>query len=140
MIPRWAIPAIIAFVLWGLWGVFIKEASKGHSWREVYITTNSVIVAFVIGLALYSRIENVFITGRQGIIALLAGLSGTLGYIMVILALQWGGKASIVIPLTQLSPALTVILAVLLLGESLSSKQALGVILALFSVILLTTE
>ncbi len=140
MIPRWVTPAILAFLLWGLWGVFIKEASRGQDWRSVYVTTNSVILVIVAIIIVSSGASNVILSGRQALYALLAGLTGTIGYIMVILALQWGGKASIVIPVTQLSPAVTVILAVLVLGETLTGKQAIGVVLALMSVILLTTE
>ncbi len=140
MLPRWVLPAITAFILWGVWGVLIKEASRGQDWRAVYVTTNSVIVALVVILAAASRFNGVFIGGKQGVYALMAGLTGTLGYIMVILALQWGGKASVVIPLTQLSPALTVLLAVALLGENLTGRQALGVVLAMISVVLLSTE
>jgi len=140
LIPRWVTPAILAFLLWGLWGVFIKEASRGQDWRSVYVTTNSVILVIVAIIIVSSGASNVILSGRQALYALLAGLTGTIGYIMVILALQWGGKASIVIPVTQLSPAVTVILAVLVLGETLTGKQAIGVVLALMSVILLTTE
>lgn len=133
-------PAIGAFILWGVWGVLLKEAQQGRSWQEVYVTTNTAIILMVLLVLATSGGSRLFITGKQGVIALAAGLSGTIGYILVIKALEAGGKVSIVIPLTQLSPALTVILGVLVLHESLNLKNALGVVLALVAVLLLTAE
>jgi len=139
-IPKWVLPAIGAFILWGIWGVLLKEAQQGRTWQEVYVTTNLAIIMIVLLVLARSGGLDLFITGRQGLIALAAGFSGTIGYIFVIKALEAGGKVSVVIPLTQLSPALTVILGVLVLHESLSLRQALGVLLALMAVLLLTVE
>ena len=139
-IPKWVIPAILTFILWGVWGVLLKEAQKGRSWQEVYVTTNTAIIVMVLIIFLSSGGPKLFITGKQGLIALMAGFSGTLGYIFLIMALEAGGKVSVVIPLTQLSPAITVVLGVLLLGESLTARQAIGVFFALTAVYLLSVE
>jgi transporter family protein len=47
------------------------------------------------------------------------------------------GKASVVLPMTAMYPALTVVLALLILGEVVSLKQGLGILFALIAVILL---
>lgn len=49
-----------------------------------------------------------------------------------------GGKASIVVPATSLSPLVTVLLAFLVLGERLSRSQKLGLIFALGAIYLLS--
>ncbi|MCE4600523.1 MAG: EamA family transporter [Desulfurococcales archaeon] len=139
VLPRWLIPALLTFLLWGIWGVLLKEAQRGRSWQEVYVTTNTAIIIMVLVVLATSGGLKLFITGKQGVIALLAGFSGTLGYLFLVKALEAGGKISVVIPLTQLSPALTVVLGVLFLGEHLSQKQALGVVLALIAVYLLSS-
>lgn len=139
-IPKWVLPAVGAFILWGIWGVLLKEAQEGRSWQEVYVTTNSAIVIMVLLILVKEGGLSLFIPGKQGLIALAAGFSGTIGYIFVIKALEAGGKVSVVIPLTQLSPALTVLLGVLVLHESLTARQALGVVLALISVLLLSVK
>lgn len=141
-LPRWALYALASFILWGIWGVLVKEAQQGRTWQEVYATTNSAIIIMVTLVLAKSYFEgsNLFITGRQGLIAIAAGLTGTLGYIFLIKALEAGGKVSVVIPLTQLSPALTVILAVLVVNETLTLKQAAGVALALGAILLLSIE
>jgi len=63
---------------------------------------------------------------RSVVLALLAGLFGGGGYVLFMEALETG-KASIVVPLTALYPAVTVILALLFLGEKLSTTQAVGI-------------
>jgi transporter family protein len=55
-------------------------------------------------------------------------------------ALESGGKASVVISLVSLYPLLTVVLAVLLLGERLTLLQTAGAILAIAAAILLSME
>jgi transporter family protein len=53
-------------------------------------------------------------------------------------ALESGGKASIVISLVSLYPLLTVVLAVVLLGERLSWMQSAGAVTAIAAAILLS--
>jgi transporter family protein len=55
-------------------------------------------------------------------------------------ALESGGKASIVISLISLYPLLTVLLAVIFLGERLTWLQTTGACLAIAAAILLSLE
>jgi transporter family protein len=55
-------------------------------------------------------------------------------------ALESGGKASIVISLVSLYPLLTVVLAVLILGERLTVLQTGGALTAIAAAILLSIE
>jgi transporter family protein len=55
-------------------------------------------------------------------------------------ALERGGKASIVVPLVALYPLLTVLLALVFLGEQLGGRQWLGVLLAIVAGVLLSQE
>jgi transporter family protein len=55
-------------------------------------------------------------------------------------ALESGGKASVVISLISLYPLLTVLLAVLLLGERLTTMQSAGAVMAIAAAILLSVE
>jgi transporter family protein len=55
-------------------------------------------------------------------------------------ALESGGKASIVISLVSLFPMLTVLLAMLILRERLTSTQMAGVGIAVVAAILLSME
>ena len=70
----------------------------------------------------------------------LAGPSTGWGALTSFVALESGGKASIVISLVSLYPLLTVGFAVLALHERLTGVQALGVGLAIVAAILLSQE
>jgi len=136
----WFLAALGTLLLWGVWGVALKIASTGEEWYRVYVTTNLVIVAAVVALLVYYSPANAIMTGSKALVALLAGASGTLGYFFLILALKWGGKASIVIPLTSLYPAVTVVLSRLVLGEEATLRQYVGIALAIIAILLMTLE
>jgi transporter family protein len=51
-----------------------------------------------------------------------------------------GGKAPIVVPLTALYPIVTVLLSFLVLSERISPIKAVGVVLALVAILLLSIE
>jgi transporter family protein len=76
---------------------------------------------------------------RKGIwYAFLTGLLGGSGNIAFFLALAAGGKASIVVPLVGLAPLVTVALALVILKESLTKAQVVGLGFALVSIYLLS--
>jgi uncharacterized membrane protein len=79
--------------------------------------------------------------GRLIVICSIAGgaLNG-LGAWTSFRALESGGKASIVISLVSLYPLLTVVLAVLILGERLTILQTGGALTAIVAAILLSIE
>ncbi|MCE4621311.1 MAG: EamA family transporter [Desulfurococcales archaeon] len=136
---KWLLMALATLVLWGFWGVALKLASKRLDWKSLYIISNMVIVAVVAVLLITRSIELPTEKSSLGY-ALIAGVCGTSGYILLILSMKAGGKASIVIPLTSLYPALTVILSKLLLQEPLNRFQVIGIALALIAIVLLSVE
>jgi transporter family protein len=73
-------------------------------------------------------------------LAIIGGLLNGLGVLTSFAALERGGKASVVIPIINLYPLITIVLAWLFLGERLSKIHMLGVCFALAGVILLSRE
>ncbi len=136
---KWLLMALATLVLWGFWGVALKLASKRLDWKSLYIISNMVIIAVIAVLLITGSIELPMEKSSLGY-ALIAGVCGTFGYILLILSMKAGGKASIVIPLTSLYPALTVILSKLLLQEPLNRFQVIGIALALIAIVLLSVE
>lgn len=137
-IPSWLIYSIACIILWGLWGVVFKIAYKSLSWIQIYFLSS--IASFSVTIATYILYrENISFTNKASYIALSAGLLGGLGYLFFIKALE-NGKSSIVLPLTAMYPAITVILAIVFLGEKISIYQLIGIILALIAVIFLSIE
>ena len=77
--------------------------------------------------------------GTASIVAIIAGLFGGAGYLFFVKALEQG-KASIVIPLTALYPAITAIIALIVLREKISVYQGIGILLAVAASILLSMK
>jgi len=69
--------------------------------------------------------------------SLAAGTMGAMGAIFFYIALG-RGKASIVVPITALYPVITLALSLLLLQEKITATQAVGVALAILSLILVS--
>jgi transporter family protein len=138
----WLVLSVMVVVLWGLWGLALKYASLNLEWQYVYVA--SALGAFLVyatitlALALTGKLSHVGDYRSLGI-ALLGGLMGALGGLMLIVALRLA-EASIVVPLTSIYPAVTVALSIALLGESATARKIAGVILAIIAVILLSTS
>jgi transporter family protein len=137
---RWVVASIITLVLWGVWGVLLKRVSVRGEWWEVYVATNSAIVVVLSAILVWKGMGSIVSHGVNWLaLAFITGAMGTLGYIFLVLALNWGGKASIVVPLTSLYPAVTAVLSLLVLGESITLRQGLGIVLAVIAIVLLSS-
>jgi len=136
MVEKWLLYSLACLMLWGAWGVVLKIAQRMLPvWYELYVSTNlAILVAILAVWAVYRHSINPTPTGLA--VAIAAGALGTLGYVFLVLSLEAGGPASLVIPLTALYPAVTALLAVGLLGERVSAEQALGIVLAVLAIYL----
>ncbi len=133
----WFVFAVLALLLWGLWGFFPKLATN-------YIRPESVLVYEVVGsvaiglLALYLvgfRPE----TQVNGVVyGVLTGVFLTLGSLFFLFAIS-KGKASVVVTMTALYPVVTILLAFLILREPITLRQGLGILLALVAMWLFST-
>lgn len=131
--------AIAALVLWGVTGVTQKLSTNRISSERSFLWFCWAMVALsavVIAVA-RPRLE----LGTLVVSCSIAGgvLNG-LGAWTSFRALESGGKASIVISLISLYPLLTVLLAMLLLGERLTGMQSAGAVTAIAAAILLSLE
>ncbi len=130
----WILPGLATFFFWGLWGFIPKITTR-------YITPQSAIiyealgglpVALVVLLFMRFRLE---VHPRGMILGLLTGVIGFLGALSYLLAVS-RGKVSLVVSFTALYPAFSVLLAVLMLHETLTLRQGLGVAMALIAMVL----
>ena len=96
-----------------------------------------VVAALVGAAAIAARPADVVVVVRRAAGSpALSALSGSIGLITFYLALQ-EGKASVVVPMIGLYPAIVALLAVAFLDERLSVVQYAGVLLAVTGVVLL---
>src|SRR5487761_1369661 len=115
----WLVFAILALVLWGITGVTQKLSTNRITSERSFLWFCWAMVALSAAVWIFSRPN-----WHLGVVVVLASIAGGalngLGAWTSFCALESGGKASIVISLISLYPLLTVVLAVLLLGERLT--------------------
>lgn len=131
----WLVPVLGTFVFWGLWGFLPKITTRTISPMSamVFEAVGGVLVAAVAILSGGFRLE----LTRQGVfLALLTGIFGILGAWTYLQAVSTG-KVSLVVSFTALYPILSILLAVLFLGETLSIRQGAGIFLALLAMVLI---
>jgi bacterial/archaeal transporter family protein len=137
--PAWLAFSLLTVLVWGAWGAVSKVASAG-------VDANTNQIFFMLGILplilAVLRSPRIAVGGQQrrvGIFwAFLTGILGGIGNIAFFHALVIGGKALIVVPVTGLSPLVTVIVAVILLKERLGTSQKIGVAAALVAIYLLS--
>lgn len=129
--------AIIAWMLFGLWGFFPKLAMN-------YISPRSAIVYEVAGTMVVGLLALALVGFRpevnaKGILfAVLTGVTGLLGTLFFFYAVR-SAKVSVVVSLTALYPMITILLALIFLREPISIRQLLAIILAMAALLLFAT-
>jgi transporter family protein len=137
-VAPWFWFAVVTLVTWGVVGLLQKLSTN-------YISAESSMVWLVVGFLL---LEPLFYPGRAVLHysgwnltwALVSGALNALGAWALFAAMKSGGKASIISPLTALYPLVVVLLVPFILHESITLYQGAGVLCALITVALLSTE
>jgi bacterial/archaeal transporter family protein len=133
--PAWFIPAALALVLWGVWGVFQKLATNQMPPRNVYFV--SALGGIAVVLAMLSTSKFPLRMSFEGtFFSILAGVCSSLGGLLFLQAMS-RGEAAVVITFTALYPVVSIILSFVVLDETITLKQGIGIVLALFSMVLL---
>lgn len=133
--PAWFTPAVVALLLWGVWGLFQKLALNQMPPRNVYLVSTFGMIAVVLSILVTSGFP-LQVTAGGVFFAVLAGICSSLGGVLFLYALS-RGNASIVVPFTALYPLITIILSFTVLRETITVKQGVGIALALISMALL---
>ncbi len=139
-IPSWLALSLLTIVLWGIWGATSKAVSN-----DIDAYMNQVL--FTVGLmplmllVLRSRRLSGGNDRKRGIFyAFITGILGGTGNIAFFKSLTLGGQASVVVPMTAMSPLVTVLMALALLREKLSTSQKIGLGIAFVAICLLSLE
>ncbi|MFB3828504.1 MAG: EamA family transporter [Bryobacteraceae bacterium] len=137
MMPAWLVYTLLTAVLWGVWGFESKLLVNRTSpyTGQVLFTLGLLLPA---GAVLFSpRRFAGKQRGRGLFFAVVTGLLGGIGNIAFFMALA-KGNASVIVPLTSLSPLVTVLVGVLVLKEKVRRFQYAGLGLALAAIYLLS--
>jgi bacterial/archaeal transporter family protein len=135
----WLVVTLAPIVLWGS-SDFLQKLATGHA------SSRLVTFAFLLGQAPAAVLIPAFgpfvwpVAGMTWLGLLLLGLFYGLGNFSLITAYGAGGRASVVTPMTSLYSLVTIPLVVLFLHERISSREGVGIILALLAVLALGRE
>lgn len=125
---------LVGGVGFGLFFILIARASEHTTlWPLVFARTSSA--SFVFLIAVVTRRFEIPRTGQLPLIVM-AGIIDTCGTLLYILAARFG-RLDIAAVLSSLYPAVTVLLAYLLLKERLTRQQWFGVALVILAVVLI---
>ncbi|NEQ85734.1 MAG: DMT family transporter [Moorea sp. SIO2I5] len=127
----WFIPTLGAILCWGAWAFLPKLSAQYISDGSaiVYQGLGGAIVASLIFLHLRDGLE----THPGGIIAVIAGMLNFLGVLFYIKAVSKGSVA-IVSTLSALYPLVVIVLGLVVLQETLTLKQMIGIGFALVAI------
>ena len=134
----WWIYAILSAIFASLTAIFAKIGVKNMDTDLATAIRTVVILLLAWGLALFKgvvpSIQN--LSKQNWLFLVLSGCATGFSWIFYFKALQ-AGKVSQVAPVDKLSLALTIILSVVILGEALTIKTAIGALLIISGTLVL---
>ena len=131
--------ALTTTVFWGIWGALIELPGRaGFPPTLVYIVwALTMIPCAIVGLAIIKwKLE---VDLKSVFYGMIIGLTGAGGQIVLFQALL-DGPAYLVFPIVSLSPAITVLLSVVFLKETASKRHWVGIIIALFAIVMMAFQ
>jgi transporter family protein len=132
---EWLPWTFAALFFWGVWGLLPKLASQ-------YLPPKSVLVyeligVFTVGFIVLASIKFQPDFHLKGFIfAILAGAAGITGGYMYVNAVS-RGPVGIISVISALYPAIVVLAAYFILGETFNVRQTCGLVLAFIAIVLL---
>ena len=132
----WIIPSIGYLALLGALGVTVKYALRGLTWQQLVVwTAGAYAVVAVVVLITGSRLH--LPSGRSGAMTIVSAFIPPLAIALLYIAYT-NGTAAKVGTLTAAYPIVTVILAAVLLSETLTLQTVLGSIMIVAGAIVIT--
>jgi uncharacterized membrane protein len=135
----WFFYAVVTMLFWGVWGALIERPEKngfpatlGYVVWALTMVPCALVALFVIGWVPEHDLRSVVLGSA-------AGLLGAAGQLVLFDTLR-RGPAYLVFPVISLSPVVSVLLSVVLLGETASPRAWTGIVLALLAMPLLSYQ
>ncbi|AAB99347.1 TPA: EamA family transporter [Methanocaldococcus jannaschii] len=126
---------LLVAVFYGVGTFFAKIVCEKNPLFQ-WIVVN--IVGIILCLIILLKYKNIIITDQKILTyAIISAVLVVIGSLLLYYAL-YKGKASIVVPLSSIGPAITVALSILFLKETLTLPQMIGIVLIIIGIILLS--
>jgi drug/metabolite transporter (DMT)-like permease len=141
-IPRWLLLAIFVPVLWGVWGALIEIPEK---WSQPTFpsTLGYVVWSFTMAVLAIFALRTIHwklqLHLRSVLYGCAVGFSGAAGQLLLFWALT-KGPAYIIFPIICLSPMVTILLSLTLLGERTHLLGATGIGFSLLAILFLSLQ
>ena len=135
----WLLFAIITTVFWGAWGAFIEIPEKAGFPATLGYTVWALTMVPCAIVALYIAKWKLNVEKRSIFLGCVIGLTGSGGQLLLFQALR-SGPAYIVFPLISLFPILTIFLSIVFLKERGTTRQWIGVAVALIAIAFLSYQ
>ncbi|WP_285026510.1 DMT family transporter [Plantibacter sp. ME-Dv--P-122b] len=134
----WMLYAGLLVLFWGVWGAFssLPITLYGYPDEMVYVIW---AVVMIIPAVFALRGQTFDRRPRAAVYGLLIGLTGAGGQLLLFNALSTG-PAYLIFPIISISPAITVIMAVILLRERLNAVAIVGLVAALAAIVLFSVS
>lgn len=139
-LPTWLILSLLTILLWGVWGAISKVVSNDLDAYMNQVLFTLGLIPLMLFVSRSRRLSGGTNRKRGIFYAFITGILGGTGNIAFFKALTVGGQASVVVPMTAMSPLVTVLMALGILREKLSTSQKIGLGMALVAIYLLSIE
>ncbi len=135
----WLFYAIITTIFWGVWGALIEIPEKAGFPATLGYVIWSLTMIPCAAIALYFVKWKIETDRRSILLGSAIGILGAGGQLLLFQALR-DGPAYIIFPFISLSPALTILLSVVLLKEKTSFLKWIGIATALVAIFFLSYQ
>jgi len=134
----WLLLAVIVFVMWGLQAYVMKFSNNTMKAESIfmYMCISALLLAPVaIGMTDFSHPVNWGFKGPW--LAALIHILNSIGALTLVYALRYG-RAIVVVPLTGLSPVITIVLSLIIYAVMPGTILLIGLLLAVVAIFLLS--
>lgn len=130
----WIFYAALLVLFWGVWGAFSALPATWYGYPDEMIYCIWAIT-MIIPAAVILRGQRFDTRPMAMVYGLLIGLTGAGGQLLLFQALTMG-PAYLIFPIVSISPAITVLMAMVLLRERIRPLAAVGLVAALAAIVL----
>jgi transporter family protein len=135
--------ALITAMAWGIGGYFEKKGlHAGGLTPQIGITIRTATALIILGAVSYPNWKSIPQAGAKSLLMMVVGggiIAGSVGMLSFYAALRGASSLTQVMPIAFTSPLFSAIMSVAFGGEKLSVQTALGSILTLIGIVVLTS-
>ena len=134
----WLVFAILAALCWGVWGILAKFISSDIS---PYVNHLLFTVGMLFTIPFVIKKCKLKEANLKGIIwGLVAGVLAIVGNVAVYQSFAKGGLAAVVIPVTNLYPLVTILIAISVLKEKMHWLNGIGILVVVPAIVILSGQ